>query len=688
MKKILTFIVFTLSLFAYDVYVYEPADMFIMNNLGIECQKQNKGYLCAKYNSMEKAVEFKNYLSQFGINAVIKNNTIQKSGKYLKTGYCIQVLSSTKLKPIKKIYDKIKDFSDARIEKIGRYYTLRVGESKNSGILKKILQKIKKYNFSSFIRKCDYIPSRIVMGKIIQTPSKRAEHLKTRSTVKEIKNLNDKQMLSLLKKYINEKQYKKALILSQLLQKTFYRKDALVYKGIILYKMRKFEDSCMLLKKLSAVYDNSDKQILKYEKESCYEYNLQKVHNEMFLKPYVAYDYLKQAFIYKKDIRGVKDLIYLLFEMQKYQDVLNTIEKNSIKKDGIYGNIYAISLFKLNKISELQNFCITNNVRFCKDFENYKNAELLLQKGNIKKAYEIATKLEKFYPDDSRINYLMAEISYKQGNIVNALFYANKIKSKIPGLYKMLRDLYAENNDIINAYKYALICQKNGNKSTKNRKIIEEYRLYEAYKDIKKKDFKNALNILKTLNSDNLEVLELKGDAYYGLGDFNNALKNYKIVYYVSPDEDIVKKMIKIYFFKKEFAKAENMALNSDKNIQNDYFLNLAEYYIQNNQILKAKEALKNISKYNGDYYLYKGIIAYKQQNYNKALDLLQKATQNSKRKCYIILAYLKLGKISLVKQMLRNINIRNTECRKKLIGVYIQLGEIKKAKELLKRID
>jgi len=76
--------------------------------------------------------------------------------------YSIQVYSANKLDKVLPIYNKFKNYKNTRIEKIGNYYTLRIGKVKKIKKLKKILKIIKKEYKNAFIRNIDWKPQRIV----------------------------------------------------------------------------------------------------------------------------------------------------------------------------------------------------------------------------------------------------------------------------------------------------------------------------------------------------------------------------------------------------------------------------------------------------------------------------------------------------------------------------------------------
>ncbi|AAC07366.1 SPOR domain-containing protein [Aquifex aeolicus] len=76
--------------------------------------------------------------------------------------YCIQVLSSRDLSSAERAYRKLADYPHARIEKIGDYYTVRVGLWENKSKAKEYLSQVKSVYPGAFLRTCYYIEDRIV----------------------------------------------------------------------------------------------------------------------------------------------------------------------------------------------------------------------------------------------------------------------------------------------------------------------------------------------------------------------------------------------------------------------------------------------------------------------------------------------------------------------------------------------
>lgn len=98
--------------------------------------------------------------------------------------YCVQVLSSVRVTEKEKITfrELSRTFNEVRIEKIGKYYTLRVGFWDEIGKARKALNELRKLGFKkAFLRKCYFYPKRwILPKKEVPHPSKQEGRNKQR----------------------------------------------------------------------------------------------------------------------------------------------------------------------------------------------------------------------------------------------------------------------------------------------------------------------------------------------------------------------------------------------------------------------------------------------------------------------------------------------------------------------------
>ena len=177
MKFLLFFIIFVFSM-GYELGVNNLKDAKKLDDLGFECNKQNTFYVCLGSNDLNELQRIQSFVYlKFKINTMIlkdKNNSnlkIVKSvpDKKIKTaasqlkvknnipkhGYCIQIEAFKGPVTAKRVYFKYKSYPFARVEKIGNFYVLRVGEGD--------FKTIKKMNLNGLVRKCDIIPQRIII---------------------------------------------------------------------------------------------------------------------------------------------------------------------------------------------------------------------------------------------------------------------------------------------------------------------------------------------------------------------------------------------------------------------------------------------------------------------------------------------------------------------------------------------
>ncbi len=82
---------------------------------------------------------------------------------------CIQVAADRSFETLKSYYKRVKDFPEARIEKRGDIYLLRVGKENSRKNLQLMLRKIRRFFPDAFIKKCEIDPG------IVVYPSKKKE---------------------------------------------------------------------------------------------------------------------------------------------------------------------------------------------------------------------------------------------------------------------------------------------------------------------------------------------------------------------------------------------------------------------------------------------------------------------------------------------------------------------------------
>jgi len=653
-------VLLAVNLFSYEVYVKTKADLLILNTLGIECQKSGDIFVCAKFDTPEKTQKFLDYISDYGVKAFVKYPSPPK------TGYCIQVISSKKYSFIKKRFDFFKNYPFARIEKIGKYYVLRVAQNENPDALKSLYKKIKSKWKSSFLRKCDFITSRIVFPK-------------GNFSYKKIKKFSMHDLYEKLPELYKEGKYEEVLFYTTLLQRSIYKKNVLFYKVKAYFKLKNYQKSCVLSQKLYQIYGD-ESGIKNLQNESCFLYYLNQAKHKIYTAPYESYSDIKKALSYKKnDKRALKTLAYIYYNIGDYENAYKYFKQTSLDKPSDY-SMFAKTLFTLNKFDELNVICKNNNIQFCKDYAVYLKAKKLASQYKYREAYKTLYPVWQLYPEDKNLNYLLAYLSIKLNKIDEAVTYLNKVGDE-KRVAKMLRDAYFNVNDIQKAYKYASMLSDD---SEINKKIINAYLKYVAYNLYKKGKYDKALEILNSLDGD-IEVMELKGKIYAALKDYSKAEKAFKEAYIYNNSPAVAKDLIELYFKQNKIQKAKNFTDFSNKELKDTYYLNLAKYYLSKKDIIQMNKALDNVSQKTPEYEYLRGVLCFYQQNYDCALKKLLKLKPSIERNYYLILTYLKLNKKTKAKELFdKTFKTYPKEYAKKVANIYIQLGEIEKAKKIL----
>ncbi len=69
--------------------------------------------------------------------------------------YCVQVATDESLDRLKKLYTRVKDLPEARIEKRGKFFLLRVGAEERASDLRIILRQVRRFFPDAYIKKCE-----------------------------------------------------------------------------------------------------------------------------------------------------------------------------------------------------------------------------------------------------------------------------------------------------------------------------------------------------------------------------------------------------------------------------------------------------------------------------------------------------------------------------------------------------
>ncbi len=105
-------------------------------------------------------------------------------GKEFK--YCIQAAAEKNFALIKAHYQRVKDFPEARIEKRGSVYLLRIGSEKRSRDLRVMLRKVRRKFPDAYIKRCEINPAYVVFPvseeKPVQETQEKQEKKETKLT--------------------------------------------------------------------------------------------------------------------------------------------------------------------------------------------------------------------------------------------------------------------------------------------------------------------------------------------------------------------------------------------------------------------------------------------------------------------------------------------------------------------------
>ena len=187
------------------------------------------------------------------------------------SGYCIQVITSPRLKDLERIYNRYEQYPLARIEKIGHYYVLRIDEKDSVSSLKRLLSEIQMIKYDAFIRKCDFDLNRIVkinndtkldndtpddidLGDVL-TDNKSSSTCVCPPDTKEVKTTEDP--VKLMYDYLSQNKLKKAKEIAKTLTPT-NPVDAYTVLGIVAMKEGDIKKSNYYLKKAKEAKENQD----------------------------------------------------------------------------------------------------------------------------------------------------------------------------------------------------------------------------------------------------------------------------------------------------------------------------------------------------------------------------------------------------------------------------------------------
>ncbi|EDM23462.1 tetratricopeptide repeat protein [Caminibacter mediatlanticus] len=581
----------------------------------------------------------------------------------IKTGYCIQALSSkNKELLIKKFKD---NFPYARIEKIGSFYVIRFFQEENIKDLKSVLPDIKKEYKSAFIRKCDYIPQRIIYPN--------------QKNIKKVEN--KKSNLKIIQK-------NKTLLPKNIEYTPIQRQEIIFKKGLTFLKDKKYKRACTIFNTLFQLYQNT--KYYQLRNKACYNYYYSEIIKNLSDNPLLALDFIEKVKKIRDDNNLTKYKAIAYFNINNYKEVFNLL-KNYPNKDNKLKNIYLISLFKLGFYNQ-----IIDNIEIYKNCPFYKKNKIIfdslieLKNNNFEKAYYLAKKYYNQNPIDKTINIILANIMLKINRIDYALMYLQNINVYSIDELKLLRDIYYTNYDYTNAYHTVKRLNEMNYNDILNDEIKKEYLLLQADRLTKNKNFNKALKYAKEadkIKSDE-ETLSKLGEIYEKMKNYSLAYKEFYNAMLLKPQNQYFQKeILKILFKTNDLDKAKNFAMKSNlSEIRNYYYILLAKYYLNKNDFVNANIALSNIEKENSkEFYEVKGIVCFYLKEYKCSINYLDKAFDSKEKIYYLIRAYSSINLKNKAKELLSQFSNKFNIDKTKLAGLYIEIGDIKKAKELLK---
>ena len=195
----------------------------------------------------------------------ISNSNAEERTKY----YCVQIISSLKFNTAERIWKRLESEADVRIEKIGKFYTIRVGYFKNLKKAKEELKKLKgKYGFQdSFARTCFYNIKTIleIKNKTINSQKREFKKYKINEETNEVKVTKKRKVIQKVESEREDKYYlyiQRAKIciskkdcslavkyLKKAIQQNPKNPKTYVYLGYAYLHLKKFEDALKAFQK-------------------------------------------------------------------------------------------------------------------------------------------------------------------------------------------------------------------------------------------------------------------------------------------------------------------------------------------------------------------------------------------------------------------------------------------------------
>lgn len=250
--------------------------------------------------------------------------------------------------------------------------------------------------------------------------------------------------------------------------------------------------------------------------------------------------------------------------------------------------------YTLYKLLANKNLAPKDIIKRIYNLETYKTedayndlAQILLKNEQVQDAKPYAEFLVNKFPDNAEGYILLSDIYRKEGKLKESYEALNKVRDK------------ADNNEAIS--KYNVLLAK-----------LSDQPLREANSLIDNGLYKQAIEVLENSDQDSLYVLLTNAKASLLLNDKQKTLEYLNKAMSLYPDNSEVYCSFAYVFLKDKDIESARTYIN--KSIKLD----------SNNQVAYA--VLEMIDKAESEKYLNKGILAYENQNYNEAMNLINEA--------------------------------------------------------------
>jgi len=724
MIKILMFLMVAVFSFSYDLMVLNKKDSNILKNIGFNCVKQNENYVCLSSNNIDELKRVKEFLkSRFNINTLISNNeyipvknkspkqlSVYKFPKKINGNYCIQISSFKNLNIGKKLFEHYKKFPFARIEKIGNFYTLRVGEGSYSNI--KNLTK----NVNGFLRKCNIIPQRIVMSNFDEnTDLHNNSNVDNRLINSMIQPSTNSYSLKEMYNYLNNGSLIQAKEIALKL-KSNYPNDANLVLGLVAMKQGNFKNACNIFSSLRTIKGE------KLKKDACYTYYIKAGFNLLKNSPKRALFYFNKALRIKpNDKDALLGKGYAYTNLKKYQLSYNLF-KNLYKKypnnikilEGYINVLYLSKRFdELDKLQSKLPDNLKNKVSSIDFYMQLKKAQHLMDKKKYNLAEKILINLYTKKPDDVNLLLTLANLYLQTNQLDKALNYYNNVLIISPdNIYalKGLEVIYMKKENYVNALKYSNKIVSLGFQDKNKQEIKKLYYISVAKSYLKENKINQAkIYLEKAYNIDKKDplVLALLGDIAFKEKNNDLAYSYYAKSYTLGSNNFGIKlkflyALLKLNLFdqiKIILSRIDTSSLNSQqvallRKFYIDLYAKYATYLLNNKECKKALKVVNNgllMDENNYTLLSTKAWICLKLKKYECAKKYFKLALQekdNNQLKYGLALVYINEGDKEAAKNILDSIQTNDKDLKVKIAGAYVRIGEIDKAKNLLRNID